>query len=78
MTITLHELEAAINYWRHRFPSSNNALCLCAEAAALAVPYAQLIISRQEQIEESALSSEARAALEGWRAVAGAHPVQDR
>ncbi len=77
MTVTLHELEAAINHWRARHPSTSEALCLCPEAAALAEPYAWLIVAHGHQLEESTLSREARAALDGWRAVAGRQPLQN-
>lgn len=39
--ITLAELESAINFWRQRSsPSMGEELRLCAEASALATPYA--------------------------------------
>ncbi|MGE8510503.1 MAG: DUF3717 domain-containing protein, partial [Paraburkholderia terricola] len=38
--ITIHELEAAINFWRARSPSSGDELVLCKEASALSKPYA--------------------------------------
>lgn len=77
MTVTLHELEEAINHWRARHPSTGETLRLCAEAAALAEPYAWLILAQARELPESALSDNARAALDGWRAAAGVHPMQN-
>ena len=45
--ISIHELEAAINFWRARSPSSGDELSLCKEASALSRPYALLIVQRQ-------------------------------
>jgi hypothetical protein len=33
--ISIHDLEAAINFWRARSPSSGDELKLCEEASAL-------------------------------------------
>ena len=69
---TLADLEAAINYWRARLPSQGEALCLCAEASALAEPYALMIFNAQSAIEQRELSSAALEALAQWhRAQAG-------
>ena len=46
--ISIHELEAAINFWRARSPSSGDELVLCKEASALSKPYALLIVQRQQ------------------------------
>lgn len=48
--ITLPELEQAINYWRHRAPSQGDESRLCAQAAALATPYALMIIGHRRDI----------------------------
>ncbi|MGE4335516.1 MAG: DUF3717 domain-containing protein [Pigmentiphaga sp.] len=78
MIVTLNELEQAINYWRQRLPSGEE-LRLCAPGAALAEPYAELILSHGRELESDHLSEAARVALEGWfRAVGGEQPVQDR
>jgi len=79
MIVTLNELEQAINYWRQRLPSAGDELRLCAPAAALAEPYAGLILSHGRQLELEALGEAARAALEEWLGAVGAKkPVQDR
>lgn len=44
--ISIHDLEAAINFWRARSPSSGDELKLCEEASALSKPYALLIVQR--------------------------------
>ncbi|GLU35187.1 DUF3717 domain-containing protein [Trinickia caryophylli] len=62
--ITINELEAAINFWRARSPSSGDELRLCKEASALSKPYALLIVQRRAQVPEEALEPTARQA---WR-----------
>lgn len=65
--ITINELEAAINFWRARSPSSGDELSLCKEASALSKPYALLIVQRRAQIPVEALEPPARAAWERYR-----------
>jgi Protein of unknown function (DUF3717) len=64
--ISINELEAAINYWRGRSPSSGDELSLCKEASALSRPYALLIVQRQSSLPPEQLDSEARAAWEAY------------
>ncbi|WP_017525250.1 DUF3717 domain-containing protein [Pusillimonas noertemannii] len=64
----LTELEAAINYWRNVSPSQGEEQALCAQAAALAEPYALMIYERRGEIEAEALSSKAQQALAEWEA----------
>ncbi|KAK53861.1 PF12512 family protein [Bordetella bronchiseptica MBORD675] len=64
--ITLPELEQAINYWRHRVPSQGDESRLCAQAAALATPYALMIIGHRRDITPAELSQAARAAYQAW------------
>ncbi|SAK92163.1 DUF3717 domain-containing protein [Caballeronia ptereochthonis] len=63
--ISINELEAAINYWRGRSPSSGDELTLCKEASALSRPYALLIVQRQSSLPPEELDDEALAA---WKA----------
>ncbi|NYT37335.1 DUF3717 domain-containing protein [Allopusillimonas soli] len=65
---TLADLEAAINFWRAHSPSRGEELELCPEAAALAEPYAFMIIKKRTELPLDVLDSDARAALETWRA----------
>ncbi len=67
-TITLPELEAAINFWRQRSPSVGEELRLCAQASSLATPYALMIIERRAQMLVAEMSEKAQAALAEWRA----------
>lgn len=67
-SITLTQLEQAINYWRNTSPSVGEESRLCPEAAALATPYALMIISHQREITAAELSDKARAALDAWTA----------
>lgn len=72
--ITLPEIEAAINFWRQRSPSVGEEMRLCPEASSLATPYARMIIERLSQIEVSALSDKAQAALRIWREASPTQP----
>ncbi|GAA5236571.1 DUF3717 domain-containing protein [Verticiella sediminum] len=74
MTIPITELERAINYWRSRRPSQGEERRLCPEAAALAEPYAALILHRRTEIAYEALTAAARAAFEAWRAEGDSPP----
>lgn len=65
-SITLPEIEAAINFWRQRSPSIGEELRLCPEASSLATPYALMIIERRSQLEISQLSDRAQTALRTW------------
>jgi len=67
MEITLTELEDAINFWRTRKPSTGEARVLCAEAAALAGPYAAMIMNHRRATDEAHLPEPARAAVAAWR-----------
>lgn len=63
MFVTIQELEAAINYWRTQSPSSGDALQLCAEASALAKPYAMMIVQGAARVPLDVLDESARSAL---------------
>jgi hypothetical protein len=64
--ISIHELEAAINFWRARSPSSGDELVLCKEASALSMPYALLIVQRQQMLSLDRLDGFARQAWEAY------------
>lgn len=64
--ITINELEAAINFWRARSPSSGEELSLCKEASALSKPYALLIVQRRAELPVEGLEPAARAAWEAY------------
>lgn len=64
--ISIHELEAAINFWRARSPSSGDELVLCKEASALSKPYALLIVQRQHTLSPDRLDGMARQAWETY------------
>ena len=65
--ITLTELESAINYWRNQSPSVGDELRLCPEAAALASPYAMMILQKWSSMSTNDLEPMAQSALEQWR-----------
>ncbi|MEX3629130.1 MAG: DUF3717 domain-containing protein [Burkholderia sp.] len=64
--ILIHELEAAINFWRARSPSSGDELRLCEEASALSKPYALLIVQRQSALKPEGLDPISRRAWESY------------
>jgi hypothetical protein len=65
-SIALTDLESAINYWRAKNPSVGEECRLCAEASALATPYALMILGREQMIATEHLSDKAQAALVVW------------
>jgi hypothetical protein len=64
--ITINELEAAINFWRTRSPSSGDELSLCKEASALSKPYALMIVQRQATLSPEGLDGAARDAWNSY------------
>jgi len=64
--ISIHDLEAAINFWRARSPSSGDELKLCEEASALSKPYALLIVQRQTSVGLEGLDPKARKAWDTY------------
>ncbi len=64
--ISIHDLEAAINFWRARSPSSGDELKLCEEANALSKPYALLIVQRESALQLEGLDPKARKAYETY------------
>ena len=64
--ISIHELEAAINFWRARSPSSGDELVLCKEASALSKPYALMIVQRQHAVSHEAFDESARDAWNSY------------
>lgn len=64
--ISIHELEAAINFWRARSPSSGDELVLCKEASALSKPYALMIVQRQHTLSPDRLDGIARQAWDSY------------
>lgn len=64
--ISINDLEAAINFWRARSPSSGDELKLCEEASALSKPYALLIVQRKSALQLEGLDPKARNAYETY------------
>ena len=62
--ITIQELEAAINYWRKQSPAVGDELRLCPEAAALAKPYALMIVQGSQRMPLDVLDELARTAIQ--------------
>jgi hypothetical protein len=69
--ISITDLEAAINYWRQMHPSEGEELRLTRTAAALAEPYAMMIMTQRQRLSIEQLDLEARQAIEQWRVATG-------
>lgn len=65
--ITLTDLESAINFWRQQSPSVGDEMRLCQQAAALATPYAFMILRKRQSLAVSDLDPTAQVAIEQWR-----------
>jgi hypothetical protein len=62
--VTIQELEAAINYWRAQSPAEGEELRLCAEATALAKPYALMIVQGSQRTPMDVLDPAAQTAIQ--------------
>jgi hypothetical protein len=62
--VTIQELEAAINYWRSQSPAEGEELRLCPEAAALAKPYALMIVQGAQRVPLDVLDDMAKTAIQ--------------
>ena len=62
--VTIQELEAAINYWRTQSPAEGEELRLCAEATALAKPYALMIVQGAQRMPVDVLDAVAQTAIQ--------------
>ena len=67
--ISMLELEAAINYWRSQSPAEGEELRLCPEAAALAKPYALMIIQSSQRVPMDVLDGAAQAAIQQFQKI---------
>jgi hypothetical protein len=65
--ISIQELEAAINYWRSQSPAEGDELRLCPEAAALAKPYALMIVQGSQRVAIDVLDELARSAIQKFQ-----------
>ena len=64
--ISIQDLEAAINYWRSHSPAVGEELHLCPEAAALAKPYAMMIVQGAQRVPMDVLDEAATLAIRGY------------
>ena len=67
--VTIQQLEAAINYWRSQSPSRGDELRLCPEAAALAKPYALMIVQGAQRVPVDVLDDVARTAIQTFQKI---------
>ncbi len=63
--IHITDIEAAINFWRARKPSSDG-VTLCAELRALAEVYALLVYFKEDAADEHSFPHQALAAWRAW------------
>jgi hypothetical protein len=71
--VSIQELEAAINYWRSRLPAKGEELVLSKEAAALAKPYALMIMQGAQRMPLDILDEVCKEALAKFMAERGAN-----
>lgn len=64
--IHIADIEAAINYWRAKAPSSPEGLGLAAPLRALAEVYAMMVYHQETQADEASMPVEAKAAWLAW------------
>ena len=62
--VSIQDLEAAINYWRGQSPAVGEELHLCPEAAALAKPYALMIVQGSQRTPMDVLDPVAQTAIQ--------------
>ena len=60
----MQDLEAAIKYWRCQSPAFGEELHLCPEAAALAKPYALMIVQGAQRVPMDVWDEVARLAIQ--------------
>ena len=64
--VSIQELEAAINYWRSQSPAEGEELRLCPEAAALAKPYALMIVQGAQRVPLDVLDGAALSVIQNF------------
>ena len=64
--VSIQDLEAAINYWRSQSPAVGEELRLCSEAAALAKPYALMIVQGAQRVPVDVLDESAKSAIQNF------------
>lgn len=64
--LSIQDLEAAINYWRSQSPAFGEELHLCPEVAALAKPYAMMIVQGAQRVPMDVLDEAAILAVQGY------------
>lgn len=67
--VSIQDLEAAINYWRSQSPAVGEELHLCPEAAALARPYALMIVQGAQRVPVDVLDELAQSAIHQFQKI---------
>jgi hypothetical protein len=62
-SISISQMEQAINYWRKAQPSTQGDMTLCKEASLLADTYAIMIFNKNHEVPESSLCGLAQTAF---------------
>ncbi len=65
-SLHISDIEAAINHWRGRSPAGAGTLALSPPLSALAELYGRMAYARQTEVDEAALSAQAREAWLDW------------
>ncbi|WP_050478355.1 DUF3717 domain-containing protein [Herbaspirillum rhizosphaerae] len=66
-TISLTDLEEAINYWRIQRPATGEECALSPEVNALADVYAVMIIEHSHAVDPGTLGKEPLQLIDAWR-----------
>ena len=66
-TISLTELEEAINYWRIQRPATGEECALSPEVNALADVYAVMIIEHSHSVDLNTVGKEPLQLIDAWR-----------
>ena len=69
--LSIQDLVAAIIYWRGQSPAVGEELHLCPEAAALAKPYALMIVQGSQRVPMDVLDETAKLAVQGYLKISG-------
>lgn len=63
-SVSIVEIERAINYWRQQNPSSRDTMTLCPQAASLAEVYAHMILSQTTETPWAEFSHDAKKSIQ--------------
>ncbi|MFL9927097.1 DUF3717 domain-containing protein [Herbaspirillum lusitanum] len=70
-SISLTDLEQAINYWRLQRPATGEECALSPEVNALADLYALMIYHRAHEVPAAQMETQARQLFDSWKSTRG-------